>query len=1223
MAKERSTIELFFKALGHKDVQRALRSIAEDAARAEKEVQGLGSKAGSNNFANKLRADFQRAIKDAAYLQKEMSRIRALGDKGWIGRVEQQDLGRLKRDYAEVGRLLRGLNRYGRILNPNEQKDVERLSREFARLGQQIRQVSNAQPDFGAKKVERLRAQLQRLLRDQAYAQREINRLSRLGADDKLTSRDQRQLQKLRAELANVGRQLRQVKSEGRGLLNPNEMKDVERLREEWRRLAQQIRQVKNQQVDPNIALSAQLRQQLARAIKDQSFIRREIAGLSRTTQDRRLGRDERQYLAQLKAEYTQLGQVIAAINARGLNVLTANELKDAERLRRAYQELGKEIDQAGRRPFRVPTNIIGFLRAARTDLGNLFSYMRTAGGAAINFVLSGLRQIGVLAQSAIRNVGGLVPAFRTVAGAIRGAVGVARALGFQLLSAGFSAYALVRAFGQLQESNSNLESSVTTLRALNGELDKARGRAVFASDIAPQRAFGKGESVGGLMDINAAGARKTADELRYLNRVAYESGLNVNELTGGYVRLKASVAGTNVSIQDMQALFKGLAAANTVLGGTPDNAKRAVIALSQMASKGQVYAEELKGQLAEAIPGAVGLAARSYGMSVREFNKLVESGAVDSATFIKRFSVQLNKEYAQAAVAASKTTRIALGRMRSAYNDAKIAVASGKLDQVFMRTFNAFSRLLIALTQNGSFSRFGEKLSISLDKIVSRFERAVDGGYDFERVLNSVAKGFDFIVRTGEGAFDMLRGVSVAFRTIIDHLAYAGIRLPTVAEGLRSIGNGAREFSRILADGYTGENPFVNFLAAAFSVLREFVALLIGGSKDSAVSAVETLGDAFNRAAYFLGQLGIAINAFRTGKIDVGMDSLGEGLLVDLIVARDRILEIRRLMTGLQGLVTGQDGAPEGATGRMKRAYGYRDAVGRLFTGESNVDSKNPNAPYEAKNLKMLFQVRDILGDVFSWLIDNKAAIAAAFQGALDVVNGIADTVKTISDALSSVGIDVNVGYMLGSLFVLSKILGVMFLMKAAGVALVGAFTGAQLAMFGLIGALGVLTAYVYDRFGDQIAGGWDRVRSWFGDEEAGKRYEDTARIDQLAMMLRDTGNKQYRDLTDQGLKPLEAARQIQEQMDAREISLQSPRDLAAQQQALAREMIASNDNAAFGGPGQAQGQSGINNTVVIEIPGAGSFTVNPDGSVVDNLDPNVARARSGRPSSWAGVGR
>lgn len=1021
--------------------------------------------------------------------------------------------------------------------------------------------------------------------------------------------------------------------------------------------------------------------------------------------------------------------------------------------------------------------------RDVQRALRDVSTSVTNTGRVITGSAFTGMRALGAATLVTARNAGGLVPAYRAVSGSIKGALGMARGFTVQVVAAGAAAYGLSRAFGSLQESNFALEGSVTTLRALNDELDKANGRAVFAADRNSMRAFGGGEQVGGLVDINAGGARETAEELRFLNKVAYENGLSVNDLTGGYVKLKASIKGTNVSAQDSKQLFQGLAATNTVLAGTPETANRAVIALSQMASKGchapgtlimmadwsekavedvvvgdhlmggdgkprtvlklahgmqpmyrvtpcskdntpfvvnldhklrlataasgeeftmevsvylalpwqirgelrlinrhainqhvafdveavgegeyygflisgdhlyldaqgfehhnTVMAEELKGQLSEALPGAIGIAARAYGMSVREFNDLVAQGVVDSSTFIKRFGNQLNKEFGAAAEAASRTTRVALGRMKAAIESAKIAIVSGKLDQVFMRMFNSIARLMKNLTDNGAFSRFGEKLSISLDKVVTRFEHAVDGGYDFERVLNSVAKGFDFLIRTGEGAFDLARGAMVAFRSMVADLEYMGIRLPSIADGLRSIGDGAKEFSRITNDGYFGDNNFINFVATAYTALREFVALIVGGSKDSAVSAVDTMSQAFARAAHFMGQLAFALKAFRTGKVDDGMDSLGEGLLVDLIVARDRILEIRRLMTGLQGLVTGEEGAPEGATGGMKRAYGYRDALGRLFTGQSNVDSTNPDAPYDAKNLNMLFQVRDILGDVFSWIIDNKAAIAAAFQGALDAVNGIADTIKLITDALSSVGLDVNVGYMLGALFVLGKIPGVMFLIKNGASGLMGAFTLLQnnvfgrnglinalmqtrLGTFALIGALAALTAYIYDRYGNQISGGFDRVRSWFGDEEAGKRYENMARLDQLADSLKQAGNKQYLELIEQGLNPIDAARKIQEQVDGREIMGKSAAEMARAAQESARQTQVANDNTAFlGGGANEVGPTGINNTVVIEIPGAGSFTVNPDGTVVDNLDPNVARARSGRPSSWAGVGR
>lgn len=57
-----------------------------------------------------------------------------------------------------------------------------------------------------------------------------------------------------------------------------------------------------------------------------------------------------------------------------------------------------------------------------------------------------------------------------------------------------------------------------------------------------------------------------------------------------------------------MRSIFEGASEWGLVTGADADAQSRALKALNQMMSKGTVMSEELKGQLSEALPGAVGL---------------------------------------------------------------------------------------------------------------------------------------------------------------------------------------------------------------------------------------------------------------------------------------------------------------------------------------------------------------------------------------------------------------------------------------------------------------------------------------------------------------------------------------------------------------------------------------------------------------------------------------
>jgi len=72
------------------------------------------------------------------------------------------------------------------------------------------------------------------------------------------------------------------------------------------------------------------------------------------------------------------------------------------------------------------------------------------------------------------------------------------------------------------------------------------------------------------------------------------------------------------------------------VLGADTVSTQRAFRAVSQMISKGQVYSEELKGQLAESLPGAVNLFARSMGKTTQDFLMMVKAGQVGLNQLVK-----------------------------------------------------------------------------------------------------------------------------------------------------------------------------------------------------------------------------------------------------------------------------------------------------------------------------------------------------------------------------------------------------------------------------------------------------------------------------------------------------------------------------------------------------------------------------------------------------------
>jgi tape measure domain-containing protein len=147
--------------------------------------------------------------------------------------------------------------------------------------------------------------------------------------------------------------------------------------------------------------------------------------------------------------------------------------------------------------------------------------------------------------------------------------------------------------------------------------------------------------------------------ELLYVDNIQRAFGLDLETTRTGFTRLYASMAPTGFDSGSIEKLFTGISAATAALQLTPDKAERVIYAFGQMASKGQIMSEELKGQLGDVLPGALAIFAKAAGMSVKEFSKAMEDGAFVGGRFREVFakvSDELMNRFGTGAAAAGKS---------------------------------------------------------------------------------------------------------------------------------------------------------------------------------------------------------------------------------------------------------------------------------------------------------------------------------------------------------------------------------------------------------------------------------------------------------------------------------------------------------------------------------------------------------------------------------------
>ena len=135
-----------------------------------------------------------------------------------------------------------------------------------------------------------------------------------------------------------------------------------------------------------------------------------------------------------------------------------------------------------------------------------------------------------------------------------------------------------------------------------------------------------------------------TAKQIDFLRQTAMESGVSMGSLTGEFVKFAAAMKSANIPLDQSNELFKAVTRASATLGLSADETSGALNALAQMASKGTVSMEELRQQLGDRLPGAMGLVAQGLGITEAQLNKLVETGNLAARDLFPALAQALNK---------------------------------------------------------------------------------------------------------------------------------------------------------------------------------------------------------------------------------------------------------------------------------------------------------------------------------------------------------------------------------------------------------------------------------------------------------------------------------------------------------------------------------------------------------------------------------------------------
>lgn len=175
-----------------------------------------------------------------------------------------------------------------------------------------------------------------------------------------------------------------------------------------------------------------------------------------------------------------------------------------------------------------------------------------------------------------------------------------------------------------------------------------------------------------------------------FLADISERYGVELNGLTKQFTQFYVS-AKDKLAGREIQNIFESITKAGASMGLSVQSQERAFLALNQMMSKGTIQAEELRGQLGEALPGAFGIMAKAVGVTEKELAKMMKDGELLANELLPKFAKQLEITYGIENVNRIENLAGAQSRLTNAWRNfvASLDEDGNKLSKFFTNVLN------------------------------------------------------------------------------------------------------------------------------------------------------------------------------------------------------------------------------------------------------------------------------------------------------------------------------------------------------------------------------------------------------------------------------------------------------------------------------------------------------------------------------------------------------
>lgn len=278
----------------------------------------------------------------------------------------------------------------------------------------------------------------------------------------------------------------------------------------------------------------------------------------------------------------------------------------------------------------------------------------------------------------------------------------------------------------------------------------------------------------------------------KFIQDLTQITGMDTTETQAQFASFGASAKNT-MGLEGSEELFKNLTGYARLMGRSDEQIQRALTAVSQMASKGQVMSEELKGQLSEALPGATQAFAKALGLTEKQLFDKMKNGDVKASDALPKFAKELGSQIDSRGgwKAIQDSTQTMLGNLKNTWNNSLTDIFRGSEDglQDFTRSLTT---LLNAL--GGSGKSLGESLGSLMTSMSHGVDNLTDISYRVRAFFDEVTLAYRSLNDTQKKIVD---GLSDGLIDGLKMLAVAvtAQKAANVAGGLLNLANAVTSF--------------------------------------------------------------------------------------------------------------------------------------------------------------------------------------------------------------------------------------------------------------------------------------------------------------------------------------------------------------------------------------------------------------------------------------------